>query len=77
MGEKFHDVRKNKQILHCQFRDCHGPLDKAVYYFTIIPEYALIVNTMLFMRVGVQSLMVYPPPRGFSLLITGCITPVP
>ncbi len=35
-----------------------------------------MVNIMLFMPVGVQSLMVYPPHRGFSLNITGCIIPV-
>ena len=36
-----------------------------------------MVNIMLFMPVGVQSLMVYPHARGFSLIITGCIIPVP
>ncbi len=35
-----------------------------------------MVNIMLLMLVGVQLLMVYPPLRGFSPVIIGCIIPV-
>ena len=39
--------------------------------------WALMVNITLFMPVRVQSLMVFPPLRGFCHIITGCIIPVP